>query len=112
MVCASNNVLSNSVQGLESLLHCDCLQSFHKELQINGKLLLLKIGHVHVIILLSACNCGTCTADKSCRLADAITCCPICNFTNLRLINGIIAPLKYVKEILWLIFLQVYFVSE
>ena len=54
MACASNNVVSNSVQGLESLLHC--LQSFHKERQINGKVLLLKIGHVHVIILLSACN--------------------------------------------------------
>ena len=62
MVCASNNVVSNLVQGLESLLHC--LQSFHKELQINDKVLLLKIGHVHVITLLSACNCGTCTADK------------------------------------------------
>ena len=85
MVCLSNNVVSNLVQGLESLLHC--LQSFHKKLQINGKVLLLKIGHVHVIILLSACNCGTCTADKSCRLADAITCCPICNFINLRLME-------------------------
>ena len=55
MAHASNNVVSNSVQGLESLLHC--LQSFHEELQINGKVILLKIGRVlHVITLLSTCN--------------------------------------------------------
>ena len=39
MVCASNNVVSNSVQGLESLLHH--LQSFHEELQVNGKVKLV-----------------------------------------------------------------------
>ena len=35
MVHSGNSIVSNSVQGLKSLLQC--LQSFHSELQINSK---------------------------------------------------------------------------